>query len=129
MKKIVKLLAVLLILCAGLPQVVNAVSWSPIEEERVEKAAKGIMLKGATVCLFESGTADVKKAISIGDILVVYAKGPKHELKEVGKIKVLSYSGEDYMKGEVVEGEIKPGDIAKKGEVASLVISSGDKCK
>jgi len=129
MKKIVKLLAVLLILCAGLPQVVNAVSWSPIEEERVEKAAKGIMLKGATVCLFESGTADVKKAISIGDILVVYAEGPKHELKEVGKIKVLSYSGEDYMKGEVVEGEIKPGDIAKKGEVASLVISSADKCK
>ena len=129
MKKIVKLLAVLLILCMGLPQLVNAVSWSPIEEERVEKAAKGIILKGATVCLFESGTADVKKAISIGDILVVYAEGPKHELKEVGKIKVLSYSGEDYMKGEVVEGEIKPGDIAKKGEVASLVISSGDKCK
>ena len=129
MKKIARLFAVLLILCAGLPQVVNAVSWSPIEEERVEKAAKGIILKGATVCLFESGTADVKKAISIGDILVVYAEGPKHELKEVGKIKVLSYSGEDYMKGEVVEGEIKPGDIAKKGEVASLVISSSDKCK
>ena len=51
MKKIVKLLAVLLILCMGLPQLVNAVSWSPIEEERVEKAAKGIILKGATVCL------------------------------------------------------------------------------
>jgi len=129
MKKIAKLFAVLLILCVGLPQVVNAVSWSPIEEERVEKAAKGIMLKGATVCLFESGTADVKKAISIGDVLVVYREGPKHELKEVGKIKVLSYSGEDYLKGEVVEGEIKAGDIAKKGEVASLVISSGDKCK
>jgi hypothetical protein len=129
MKKIAKLLAVLLILFAGLPQFVNAVSWSPIEEERVEKAAKGIMLKGATVCLFESGTADVKKAISMGDVLVVYREGPKHELKEVGKIKVLSYAGEDYLKGEVVEGEIKAGDIAKKGEVASLVISTGDKCK
>ena len=129
MNKIAELLAVLLIICAGLPQLVNAVSWSPIEEERVEKAAKGIVEKGAMVCLFQSGTADVKKAISIGDILVVYAEGPKHELKEVGKIKILSYSGEDYLKGEVVEGEIKPGDIAKKGEVASLVISSGDKCK
>jgi hypothetical protein len=129
MKKIAELLAVLLIICAGLPQLVIAVSWSPIEQERVEKAAKGIMEKGATVCLFQSGTADVKKAISIDDILVVYAEGPKHELKEVGKIKILSYSGEDYLKGEVVEGEIKAGDIAKKGEVASLVISSGDKCK
>ena len=129
MKKIAELLAVLLILCAGLPQLVNAVSWSPIEEERQEKVDKGIMVKGMVVCLFQSGTADVKKAISIGDILVVYAESPKHALKEVGKIKVLSYSGEDYLKGEVVEGEIKPGDIAKKGEVASLVISSGDKCK
>jgi hypothetical protein len=129
MKKIAELLAVLLILLAGLPQLVIAVSWSPIEQERVEKAAKGIMEKGAMVCLFQSGTADVKKAISIGDVLVVYREGPKHELKEVGNIKILSYSGEDYLKGEVVEGEIKAGDIAKKGEVASLVISSGDKCK
>lgn len=129
MKKIAELLAVLLILFAGLPQLVIAVSWSPIEAERVEKAAKGIMEKGAMVCLFQSGTEDVKKAISMGDVLIVYREGPKHELKEVGKIKVLSYSGEDYLKGEVVEGEIKPGDIAKKGEVASLVISPGDKCK
>ena len=129
MKKIAELLAVLLILCAALPQLVIAVSWSPIEAERVEKAAKGIMEKGAMVCLFQSGTADVKKAISMGDVLIVYREGQKHELKEVGKIKILSYSGEDYLKGEVVEGEIKAGDIAKKGEVASLVISSGDKCK
>jgi len=129
MKKIAKLLAVLLIVCVGLPQFVNAVSWSPLEEERAEKTAKGIMEKGATVCLFQSGTADVIKAISINDVLVVYREGPKHELKEVGRIIVLSYSGEDYLKGEVVEGKIKAGDIAKKGEVATLVISSSDKCK
>jgi hypothetical protein len=129
MKKIAKLLTVLLILCAGVPQLVNAVSWSPLVEEREEKIAKGIIEKGAIVCLFQSGTADVKKAISIGDILVVYREGAKRELKEVGKIKVLSYTGEDYLKGEVVEGEIKAGDIAKKGEVASLVISPADKCK
>ena len=128
MKKIGTLLAVLLISCMGLPQLANAVSWSPLQEEREEKAAKGIMEKGTIVCLFQSGTAEVKKAISIGDVIVVYREGPKHELKEVGKIKVLSYSGEDYLKGEVVEGEIKAGDIAKKGDVASLIISSSDKC-
>jgi hypothetical protein len=129
MKKIGTLLAVLLISCMGLPQLANAVSWSPLQEEREEKAAKGIMEKGTIVCLFQSGTAEVKKAISIGDVIVVYREGPKHELKEVGKIKVLSYVGEDYLKGEVVEGELKVGDIAKKGDVASLIISSGDKCK
>lgn len=128
MKKIGTLLAVLLISCMGLPQLANAVSPSPIPGEREERIVKGIKVTGETVCLFQSGTADVKKAISIGDVLVVYREGPKHELKEVGKIKVLSYSGEDYLKGEVVEGEIKAGDIAKKGEVASLIISSSDKC-
>jgi hypothetical protein len=128
MKKIGTLLAVLLISCMGLPQLANAVSPSPIPGEREERIVKGIKVKGETVCLFQSGTADVKKAISIGDVLVVYRENPKHDLKEVGKIKVLSYSGEDYLKGEVVEGEIKAGDIAKKGDVASLIISSSDKC-
>jgi len=129
MKKIAKFLAVLLILFAGLPQLVNAVSWSPLQEEREEKTAKGLLVKGTVVCLFESGTADVKKAINVNDILPVYREGKSHELKEVGKIKVLSYIGEDYLKGEVIEGEVMAGDIAKKGDVASLIISSGDKCK
>jgi hypothetical protein len=129
MKKIGKFLVVLMISCLGLPQLVNAVSWSPLQEEREEKAAQGIMEKGTVVCLFQSGTADVKKAINVNDILPVYREQKSRELKEVGKIKVLSYVGEDYLKGEVVEGEIRPGDIAKKGDVASLIISSGDKCR
>jgi len=48
---------------------------------------------------------------------------------EVGKIRVLSYVGEDYIKGEVIEGELKAGDIAEKGDVASLIISSENSCK
>ncbi|MGC1454095.1 MAG: hypothetical protein WA946_02785 [Nitrospirota bacterium] len=128
MKKIAKFLAVLLILCTGVPQLVNAVSWSPLQEEREEKTAKGIMTKGTVVCLFQSGTADVKKAININDILPVYRESKSHELKEVGKIRVLSYRGQDYLKGEVVEGELKAGDIAKKGDAASLIISSIDEC-
>jgi len=129
MKNIAKLLAVLLISCMGLPQLVNAVSWSPLQEEREEKAAKGIMVRGTVVCLFQSGTVDVKKAININDILPVYRESKSPELKEVGKIKVLSYVGEDYLKGEVVEGELKAGDIAKKGDVAGLIISSENSCK
>jgi hypothetical protein len=97
MKNIGRLLVVILIVCAVLPQIANAVSWSPIEEERQEKVDKGIMVKGMVVCLFQSGTADVKKAININDILPVYREGKSHEVKEVGKIKVLSYVREDYL--------------------------------
>jgi hypothetical protein len=114
---------------AGLPSPAIAVSWYPLTEEREDKDAKGIMEKGARVCLFQSGTADVRKEIHINDILAVYRQDQDHQMKEVGKIKILYYVGEDYMKGEVVEGEVKAGDIAKKGDVASVVISSSDKCK
>lgn len=129
MKKIGKALAVLVIICVGLSQLANAVSPSPIPAEHEERIAKGIKVKGETVCLFESGTADVKKTIRVGDLLMVYRESGKQESKEIGKIKVLSYIGDDYLKGEVVEGEVHTGDIAKKGDVASLVISSEDKCK
>ena len=130
MKKVIWILIVMFLsLSVGLPLRANAVSPSPIPGEREERVAKGIKVKGETVCLFQSGTMDVKKEIKINDILPVYRESKSHELKEVGKIKVLSYVGEDYLKGEVVEGELKAGDIAKKGDVASLVISSENSCK
>ncbi len=120
---------VLLISCMGLSQLVNAASWSPLPEERDEKAARGIMEKGALVCLFQSGTADVKKEMRVNDIIPAYRESRPHEFKEVGKIKVLSYVGEYYLKGEVVEGELKAGDMVKKGGAAGLIISPDDKCR
>ncbi len=130
MKRVMWILIIMFLpLSAGLPLRANAVSPSPIPGELEERIAEGIKVKGETVCLFQSGTMDVKKEIKINDILPVYRESKSHELKEVGKIKVLSYVGEDYLKGEVVEGELKAGDIAKKGDVASLVISSENSCK
>jgi hypothetical protein len=129
MKKYVPILVALSLAGVfGGPAPAGAVSPSPVPEELAVKAAKGIKAKGEMVCLFQSGTEDVKQTISVGDILIVYRESKSHELKEVGKIKVLSYVRKDYLKGEVVEGELKAGDIAKKGDVASLIISSGDKC-
>jgi len=129
MKTIIKMLLAVLISCISVPLLANAVSWSTLEIEREEKAAKGIMEKGAVVCLFQSGTADVKKEIHVNDVLVVYRESRDHRLQEVGKIRVLSYVGEDYLKGEVAEGEVKAGDIAKKGDVASLIVSESKICK
>jgi hypothetical protein len=92
MKKVGRILIIMILSSViGFPLLAEAVSFSPVPAEREEKEAKGIIEKGAMVCLFQSGTADVKKAISINDVLVVYREGPKHEIKEVGKIKVLSY--------------------------------------
>jgi hypothetical protein len=129
MKTLSKFFAVLLISLICVPRFANAVSWSPIEEEQAGKTAKGVLEKGSVVCLFQSGTADVKKEIRINDILAVYRENQNHQLKEVGKIRIRSYVGEDYLKGEVIEGEVKAGDIAKKGDVAGLVISLNDKCR
>jgi hypothetical protein len=42
-------------------------------------------------------------------------------LKEVGQVKVLSFIGEHHFEAEVVKGEIKVGDIAKK-ETAGLLV-------
>jgi hypothetical protein len=129
MKKTIKILLTALIICIAVPLLANAVSWSPLLEEHEEKAAKGIMEKGTIVCLFQSGTADVKKEIRVNDTLTVYRNNQDHKLIEVGKIKILSYVGDDYLKGEVVEGEVKAGDVAQKGDAASLIISSDNKCK
>ena len=129
MRTISKILTAVFISCICLPMAANAVSWSPLQEEQAEKTAKGIMGKGAIVCLFQSGTAEVKKEIHLNDILTVYREDQEHRLGEVGKIRILSFVGEDYLKGEVAEGEVKAGDIAKKGGVASLVISSNNACK
>jgi len=124
-----KLVAVLLAGTIGLSGSAAAVSYPVVEDQREEKAAKGIREKGETVCLFVSGTEDVRKSIGIGDVLVVYREDGNREQKEVGKIRVISYAGDDYIKGEVVDGAVQSGDVAKKGKAASLVIYQGERCK
>jgi hypothetical protein len=83
------------------------------------------MKVGQILYLFYSGTDDVKKTIHDNDILTVYRINPSCEVNPVGIIKVLFYVGETYIKAEVLEGEIRPDDIAKKGNVSCLVISAG----
>jgi hypothetical protein len=80
--------------------------------------------KGDIAYMFHSGTAEVMKAIAVGDILTVYRISSSCEAKTVGIIRVISYVGGTYLKGEVTEGEIKRDDIAEKGGVSLLVISA-----
>jgi hypothetical protein len=128
-KKFQLLAALILAGILGFAGPTDAVSPSPVPGELAEKAEKGIRVKGETVCLFQSGTEDIKKEIHVNDILIVFREDRNHHVTEVGKIRILSYIGDDYLKGEVTEGEVQAGDIAKKGPVASLVISSSNTCK
>lgn len=104
----------LLFLGLSIPLTIFAVSYPPAplyhQHERIE-TTRGI---GEAVYLFHSGTDDVKRTIHVTDILIIHRIYPSCRVTTVGKIKVISYIGETYLKGVVIEGEIKANDIAKK---------------
>jgi hypothetical protein len=114
-------LLVLLSLCA--PITVFGVSYPVQLYHRQDR--HDAFVQGDTAYLFHSGTDAVRKTIHPNDVITVYRISPSCEVAEAGKIKVISYVGETYLKAEIIEGEIKPDDIAKKGKVSCIVISAG----
>jgi len=123
---VVIITALLLLFAVSAPPTVFAVSY-PVQlyhqEVRHDK-----FVKGDTVYLFHSGTDEIKKTIHVNDTLAVYRTSPSCEVTPIGIIRVISFVGETYIKGEVFAGEIKPDDIAKKENVSCLVISA-EVCK
>ncbi|NTU42736.1 MAG: hypothetical protein HGA78_06725 [Nitrospirales bacterium] len=118
-------LFILPLLLTGISTAVSAATYMPFPLYLREESAGMVMKAGQTIHLFHSGTPDVRHEIYQNDILAVYRISPLCEVQAVGRIRVVSYVGETYLKGEVVEGEIKPNDVAKKGGVSCLVISAG----
>jgi hypothetical protein len=117
-----KLFVFVFLLTFSHPLIAPAVSYSTLQERREEKQTKGIKFKGEAVCLFHGGTGDVKQSIKVGDILFVYREESGQPTREVGKIKVLLHIGNDFLKGEVVDGEAQTGDRARKGSDATLIV-------
>ena len=125
-KAIAGYLAILLLLVMFTnPLTVLAVSYPPAPLYHQQVNGEKVLTVGQVVYMFHSGTADVKKNIRTKDVLTVYRIHSSCEVTEVGKIRVISYIGETYLKGEVIQGEIKQDDIAKKGAVSCLIISAG----
>lgn len=96
----------------------------PLVAHAGEKKAKSevVMKMGNKLHLFHSGKVDAQKEIAIGDVITVYREvGKTPTAKEVGQVKVLSFIGEHYFEAEIVKGEIKIGDIAKKDATSLLV--------
>ncbi|MHC1697936.1 MAG: hypothetical protein AB9919_07765 [Geobacteraceae bacterium] len=113
--------------------VFSAIAVSPVVVNAAEKVkSKVVMKEGNKVHLFHSGTELVKKEICLNDVIPVYRemsvgyralKGADQvkNLKAVGKVKVLSYVGDHYFEAEIVEGDVRSGDVAKKEGAYCLV--------
>jgi hypothetical protein len=87
---------------------------------------EAVMTVGTNLYLFHSGSEAVKDTINVSDVLTVYREYPpdiSREIREVGKVRVLSPLGDYYFDGEVIKGEVKAGDLAMKGSVACYVTS------
>lgn len=96
----------------------------PVAGSAAEKKTKNevVMKMGNKVHLFHSSKVEVQKDIALNEILPVYrSTGKSNTMKEVGAVKVLSYSGEHYFEAEIEKGEIKVGDTAVKNSSALLV--------
>jgi hypothetical protein len=96
----------------------------PVVSQAAEKKAKSevVMKMGGKVHLFHSSNVEAQKEIAINDVLPVYRmSGKNRQEKEVGAVKVLSFTGEHYFEAEIVKGEVKVGDIAKKDSASLLV--------
>ena len=96
----------------------------PVVSQAANKNVKNevVMKMGNKVHLFHSSNVEAQKEIAINDVLPVFRiSGKNRQEKEIGAVKVLSFTGEHYFEAEVIKGEIKVGDVAKK-DASSLLV-------
>jgi hypothetical protein len=120
------LLLLLLVALFFLPASLHAVTYPFPENEPAYLTDENVKKVGTKVYLFHSGTEEVKNTIHANDILTVFREYPPAfsvETREIGKVKVLVPLGDYYFNGEVIGGEVKAGDLAKKGTVVCFITS------
>jgi hypothetical protein len=97
--------------CAG-PQ-------KQVEADVVAKSSSG------NVRLFYGGSKEAKEVFCLNETLPVYRETWENyaviTYKEVGKVKITQLVGENYFDAEVVEGDVKDGDIVRKQGLGCLV--------
>ena len=81
-----------------------------------------VMKAEDTVRLFYKGTVKADTEFCVGETVPVDRYyGCYLQSKEVGKVKVVKFLGDNYLEAVVVEGEIKDGDVARKSSATCLV--------
>lgn len=109
-----------------LPATLHAIVYPFPEKKPHTHKEEAVMTVGAKLLLFHSGTDEIRKTIHENDTLTVYREYPPDfsvEPREVGKVRILLPLGDYYFDGEVIGGEVKAGDLAKKGTVACFITS------
>ena len=128
MKTIEKILIVIMVTCICVsPALVTATTFVP--EEITGDRTQTVMKAGASVYLFYSRNGDKTVAPGINDILTVYHEDRCGTFNEVGKIRIRSFNGDNYLRAEVIDGMIRPGDTAKKARISYLIIPAAFVCK
>lgn len=97
---------------------------APAVKSEVSMPAGVTSTIGDQVRLFHSGDENIQKVFCVGDVIPVYREVDAYGVTkrtEVGKIKVLSYAGKQSILAQVVEGTVKPGNIAEKAATACMV--------
>lgn len=125
MKKLI--LFLLLVMPLLMTSSVHAVTYRFPKSDPTYLGNQTAMTAGTRLYLFHNSTQKVNDAINVNDILVVYRGYPRHLVlgsPETGKVKVISFLGENYYEAEVVEGEIIPGELARKGTAACFITSA-----
>ena len=91
--------------------------------EQPRNKAEVISTTGATVALFYGGSKEASSVFCVGETVPVYRQESRTRLRyvEVGKIRIMRVVNENYLEGEVVEGSVKPGYFARKGNLSCLV--------
>jgi hypothetical protein len=122
------LLSLAVCILTGLPLITYATSYPILEHPPQVIHGEVLLDVGTIVYLFHSGMPDVKTTTFAGEVLPAHRESPCCSVSECGKVKILSYIGNNYIKAVVTEGALRPGDIVKKGAVSYLVTLFGCDC-
>ena len=118
---------VLVIVVLALPVMISACSVvRPSDRIRAEMQDARFAKPGDTVHLFYGMSKQAKEEFCPDAVVPVYRMGEGYYLSktEVGKIKVIKDLGEHYLEAVVVEGELRPGDIAMQSHSECLITST-----
>jgi hypothetical protein len=113
---------IFLLLIMIIPSKGAAASYTP--SFRLIPDGGSAVVKGGLVYLFHSGTPDIVNTLHSGDVFVVYRIDPLCKMEEVGRVRFVKFVGELYLEAEVIEGELKAGDIAKEKNISFLVVAT-----
>ena len=88
-----------------------------------ENKAEVVIKSGDVVQLFYGGSKEASAVFCPGEMVKVYRQEPRKRLRyiEQGLVEITRVIDENYVEGKVVEGNIKLGYIARKGNIGCLV--------